>query len=238
MLVSKGKGRRNAPQQSYELCGDVGFSSDELGVEISVSLRTEDVEGVRLLESGVCESSRGYDVEGDSFSFEAEGLLSSSDESSDIEISFGFQKQVGSNSGVDGIEEAERFETIPFNYQMLDSQGDEDVVASQLTHLFGHTCFRGCQRQVIDTVIREKTDIFVQMSTGSGKSLSFQLPAMLMPGTTIVISPLLSLIEDQVFGLQHVKRRAGEYRKIGRLTNPQELEQISEGKFLSLYIPH
>ncbi|MGD1867652.1 MAG: DNA helicase RecQ [Phormidesmis sp.] len=70
-----------------------------------------------------------------------------------------------------------------------------------LKHFFGHDQFRFDQRPIIERVLKNK-DVLVIMPTGGGKSLCYQLPALLRSGLTIVISPLIALMQDQVTALQ------------------------------------
>ena len=70
-------------------------------------------------------------------------------------------------------------------------------IYSENRRKFGHHSFRAGQKVVIEAAIQNK-DVFVLMPTGGGKSLCYQLPAWCCPGLSVVISPLLSLIEDQV----------------------------------------
>src|SRR5580698_9876518 len=67
----------------------------------------------------------------------------------------------------------------------------------QLQNLFGLDDFRPRQREVIEDVLRGR-DVMCVMPTGAGKSLCYQLPAAMVDGLTVVISPLISLMEDQV----------------------------------------
>lgn len=72
-----------------------------------------------------------------------------------------------------------------------------DKINNILFNVFGHTSFRPKQEEIIRGIIGGR-DVLAVLPTGAGKSLCFQLPAIAMPGTTIVVSPLISLMKDQV----------------------------------------
>jgi RecQ family ATP-dependent DNA helicase len=81
---------------------------------------------------------------------------------------------------------------------------DQGLLQEKLTSYFGHKNFRGSQLEVVQAVLSGKEkDFLVIMPTGGGKSLCYQLPAMLFPGLTVVVSPLIALMEDQVLQLKN-----------------------------------
>lgn len=85
-----------------------------------------------------------------------------------------------------------------------------DDLTSQLSQQFGFSAFRPGQREVIDAVLSRR-DAMAVMPTGQGKSLCYQLPATVLPGLTLVISPLIALMQDQVNSLQARKIAAAAF---------------------------
>ena len=77
---------------------------------------------------------------------------------------------------------------------------DELGFESGLAEL-GYDAFRPGQREAVETLLRDGRLLLVA-PTGGGKSLTYQLPASLLPGTTLVVSPLISLMHDQVLALE------------------------------------
>ena len=79
------------------------------------------------------------------------------------------------------------------------SQSDPDLF-KPLKDVFGYATFRPLQEEIIRASL-EGRDVFALLPTGGGKSLCFQLPALVRPGLTVVISPLIALMKDQVDSL-------------------------------------
>ena len=77
----------------------------------------------------------------------------------------------------------------------------------QLRHVFGYDSFRGEQADIVGHLVAGG-DALVLMPTGGGKSLCYQLPALLRAGTAIVVSPLIALMQDQVEALRQLGVRA------------------------------
>jgi ATP-dependent DNA helicase RecQ len=87
------------------------------------------------------------------------------------------------------------------------SPADGPSARELLRAVYGYAAFRGPQEEIIEHVARGG-DAFVLMPTGSGKSLCYQLPALLRPGVGLVISPLIALMQDQVAALRQLGVRA------------------------------
>ncbi|MDI5937655.1 DEAD/DEAH box helicase, partial [Micromonospora sp. DH15] len=77
-----------------------------------------------------------------------------------------------------------------------------------LRRVFGYDAFRGEQQEIIDHVVGGG-DALVLMPTGGGKSLCYQIPALVRDGVAVVVSPLIALMQDQVDALTAVGARAG-----------------------------
>ncbi len=101
---------------------------------------------------------------------------------------------------------------------------------------FGHDRLRPGQSRVIAQVLRG-VDVLATMPTGAGKSLCYQLPAMLLPGVTLVISPLIALMQDQVESLPPAAaaRTTIVNSAIGAAENRRRIEGIARGDYSLVY---
>jgi ATP-dependent DNA helicase RecQ len=96
--------------------------------------------------------------------------------------------------------------------------------------------FRKYQEEIIDTLLA-KHDVVVVMPTGSGKSLCYQLPALLLDGVTVVISPLIALMKDQVDGLLQNQVPATFINSVLIPSEQrQRLREVQQGKYKLVYI--
>ena len=81
-------------------------------------------------------------------------------------------------------------------------------LSGELKKHFGFSTFKGQQEKIIENLMNGK-DIFVLMPTGGGKSLCYQLPALISEGTAIVVSPLIALMKNQVDAVNGLSSEIG-----------------------------
>jgi len=107
---------------------------------------------------------------------------------------------------------------------------------SALTRHFGHADFRPGQEAVVRAALAGR-DVLAVMPTGSGKSVGYQLPALLLPGTTLVVSPLIALMKDQVDDLLRRGIPAGALHSLMSPGQRQAaLDQARAGRLRLLYV--
>ncbi len=105
---------------------------------------------------------------------------------------------------------------------------DSSSLNSKLKEFFGFDSFKGDQEKIIGNLLEGK-DTFVLMPTGGGKSLCFQLPALVMPGTAIVISPLIALMKNQVDVIRgFVEERNGVAHFLNSSLNRAQIQTVRE----------
>jgi ATP-dependent DNA helicase RecQ len=101
-----------------------------------------------------------------------------------------------------------------------------DTALDILNRVFGYPSFRGAQQRIIEHVVGGG-DALVLMPTGGGKSLCYQIPALLRPGTGIVVSPLIALMQDQVDALRQLGVRAAFLNSSLMPDEQQRVEQAA-----------
>ena len=119
---------------------------------------------------------------------------------------------------------------------MPDSFSLREHAKRLLTDTFGYADFRKGQWEVIENILQRRNTVAI-FPTGGGKSLCFQIPAMMMSGTTVVISPLISLMKDQVDSL--VKKGVAASFLSSSLSEHEVTRRIREmenGRYKIVYI--
>jgi ATP-dependent DNA helicase RecQ len=105
-----------------------------------------------------------------------------------------------------------------------------------LEHTFGYRSFRPHQQEIIDAIVAGR-DALVLMPTGGGKSLCYQLPALLMDGVAVVISPLIALMQDQVTTLRQLGVKASFLNSTLNQVQVQDVEEtLLNGELDLLYV--
>ncbi|HCD9234814.1 TPA: DNA helicase RecQ [Elizabethkingia anophelis] len=112
-------------------------------------------------------------------------------------------------------------------------------IAESLKKYFGFTTFKGYQEQIISSLL-EGSDVFVLMPTGGGKSLCYQLPALMSEGTAIVVSPLIALMKNQVDAVNGLSSEEGVAHVLNSSLNKTQtktvMDDIRNGRTKLLYV--
>jgi len=111
-----------------------------------------------------------------------------------------------------------------------------DPLTALLKQTFGFDTFRPLQREIVEEILAGR-DAFALLPTGGGKSLCFQLPALLLPGLTVVVSPLIALMKDQVDSL-HAAGVAATYlnSSLSSAESTARLRGLHAGQYKLLYL--
>ncbi len=118
----------------------------------------------------------------------------------------------------------------------LDNGAMSRTIQQTLKRVFGYDTFRNAQQEIVEHVI-DGGNCFVLMPTGGGKSLCYQIPALHRPGVGIVVSPLISLMKDQVDALQAAGVNAAFYNSsLSGAAARRVLAELHDGRLDLLYI--
>ena len=104
---------------------------------------------------------------------------------------------------------------------------NEIDIHKELKKYFGFNQFRGLQEPVIKSILARRNS-FVIMPTGGGKSLCYQLPALIQPGTAIVVSPLIALMKNQVDAIRSLSSEYGIANVLNSSLNKTEIAQVKK----------
>jgi len=100
-------------------------------------------------------------------------------------------------------------------------------IHSALKQYFGFSKFKGLQESVIESVVAGE-DVFVIMPTGGGKSMCYQLPALIKEGTAIIVSPLIALMKNQVDAIRGISNEEGVAHVLNSSLNKTEVKRVKE----------
>ena len=126
--------------------------------------------------------------------------------------------------------------TLPATQLATETPVDRNDPRAVLQAGWGYADFRGIQREIIDSLLAGH-DTLGLMPTGGGKSITFQVPALMMEGTCLVITPLIALMKDQVENLRRRKIRATAIHSgLSREEINRELDNVILGEYKFLYL--
>ncbi len=134
------------------------------------------------------------------------------------------------------IEEEEADEALEEAPEPAEEDAPPDLLEALRDH-FGYEAFRPGQARVIQAALRGE-DTLALMPTGAGKSLCYQLPAMLLPGATVLISPLIALMKDQVENLPEAMRARTAFinSELDQAEQERRLRELAEGRLKLVYV--
>ncbi len=104
---------------------------------------------------------------------------------------------------------------------------EQSGLEEHLKKYFGFDQFRGLQKSVVTSVLN-KEDVFVIMPTGGGKSLCYQLPALMQEGTAIIVSPLIALMKNQVDAIRGISDNDGVAHVLNSSLTKGEIQRVKE----------
>ncbi|MEG2666576.1 MAG: DEAD/DEAH box helicase, partial [Bacteroidales bacterium] len=102
-----------------------------------------------------------------------------------------------------------------------------DFLQAELLRIFGFSKFKGIQEDIIKNIFAGN-NTFVIMPTGGGKSLCYQLPALLLPGTAIIVSPLIALMKNQVDAVRNFGTDVDIAHYLNSSLTKAEMKQVKE----------
>ncbi len=124
-------------------------------------------------------------------------------------------------------------------HNTLETAEESDILLGSLQRYFGFDGFKGDQQAIIQSLL-DGNDTFVIMPTGGGKSMCYQLPALISPGTAIVISPLIALMKNQVDSIRHYGSEDNVAHFLNSSLSKVEIarvrKDVSDGRTKLLYV--
>src|SRR3954469_13768952 len=124
----------------------------------------------------------------------------------------------------------------PISYKSMQNEKERGRALAILNEVFGYASFRGQQAEIIDHVAAGG-DALVLMPTGSGKSLCYQIPALMREGVALVVSPLIALMQDQVAALAELGVRAAFLNSTLTGSEAAEIERrVRRGELDLVYV--